>query len=227
MLPGVEPEFGAPPPPGGMADDARPASACCRSYAFYIGGFDERKNVPLLMRAWARGLAPPIEAAHAGEPLPVLAHGRAAARAGRPLPRRAGLAASLGLLAGDAARDWAVALPGPGERGRISGCLLAGARLFAFPSRYEGFGYDPLEAMAAGARSSAPPPARCPRSPATRGCWCRPVRSIPGRARSTCVWHDAGLRAGLVARGRARAARFDPAVTAARTLQAYLDRARG
>jgi hypothetical protein len=51
--------------------------------------------------------------------------------------------------------------------------------------------------------------------------------AFAGAAALARLWIAAGLRAALIARGRARAARFDPAVTAARTVRAYLDSARG
>ena len=105
-------------------------------YLFYLGGFDPRKNVPLLIRAYARArtmrpdLAPLLVAGKLPEP------GETWFTDPRPL------IAELGL----------------GERVRTLGfvpdqdkpALYTLAELFLFPSRYEGFGLPPLEALACG-----------------------------------------------------------------------------
>lgn len=105
-------------------------------YILYLGGFDPRKNVPLLLSAFAQlreqGTALP----------PLVIAGRLPARATADLadPRR--VASSLGL----------------GEQLRFIGwvreedkpALYSAADLFVFPSRYEGFGLPVLEAMACG-----------------------------------------------------------------------------
>ena len=101
-------------------------------YVFYIGGWDVRKNVPALLRAFGE-LAPERPdlvlaiAGHPREPSPMFPDLRALA---------APLGARVRFL------------------GRVSDeeklALYRHAELFVFPSLYEGFGLDPLEALACG-----------------------------------------------------------------------------
>ncbi len=218
VLLGIEPEFGASLPPEAVGD-GRARFGLPPRYAFYIGGFDERKEVPLLLRAWAAALP---DLRRAGEPAPVLALAGRLPEPGGLYPDLPALAARLGL---DTGADGPLRF-----LGRVSETdkrlLLAGAHLFAFPSRYEGFGYDPLEAMAAGAPVICADSSSLPEIVGDAGLLVPPCEADSWAAALTRLWHDAGLRADLIARGRARAARFDPTVTAAHTLRAYLDSAR-
>ncbi len=100
-------------------------------YLLYLGGFDARKNVPLLLRSFAclrerRALCPSLVIA------------------GR-LPRNAGLlrlANSLGVESSVRFTGWVAEDDKP--------ALYRSADLFVFPSRYEGFGLPVVEAMACG-----------------------------------------------------------------------------
>jgi alpha-1,3-rhamnosyl/mannosyltransferase len=99
--------------------------------------------------------------------------------------------------------------------------LMAGARVFAYPSAYEGFGLDPLEAMSVG----------CPVVSSSGGS----LREVvgeggllvpPGDEAALAealqrVWSDAGLRAELAVKGRKQAARFTWQRTAEQTQAAY------
>ncbi len=104
------------------------------NYVLYLGGFDRRKNVARLLEAWAAGrLSQHSTLALAGQlPQP---DGRLFA----DYPR---LAAGLGLA--DAVKFI----------GRVAEAdkpaLYRRAKVFVYPSRYEGFGLPPLEAMACG-----------------------------------------------------------------------------
>jgi glycosyltransferase involved in cell wall biosynthesis len=214
---GVEPEFGAPPPPGAVAA-MRARFGLPEAYAFYIGGFDQRKDTPLLLRAWAAAL-PAL--ARPGAPAPALAIAGRLPAPGGLYPDLPALARSLGLL------DPTPATAAVRFLGRVSEedkrLLLAGARLFAFPSRYEGFGYDPLEAMAAGAPVICADTTSLPEIVGAAGILIPPCELEPWTAALTRVWRDDALRADLAARGRAQAARFSPEATAAATLRAYFD----
>ncbi len=120
---GVEPRF---------SPDRSGQSPLDEPYVFYIGGLDHRKNVPTLIRAFAQVVRerPELVLAIAGAP--------GANPATFPDPRPA--AAALG------------------DRVRFLGRVTDGeklalyrhAELFVFPSLYEGFGLDPLEALACG-----------------------------------------------------------------------------
>lgn len=100
-----------------------------RPYVFYVGGWEGRKNLPFLVRAFARSGIDGVEL--------VLAGGRDDQRSGL-----SSLAGSLGL----------------GDRLHLLGwvedeelpALYSGALCFAYPSEYEGFGLQLCEAMAAG-----------------------------------------------------------------------------
>jgi glycosyltransferase involved in cell wall biosynthesis len=105
-------------------------------FLFYLGGFDPRKNVDLLLRAYARArslrpdLPPLVIAGRLPEP------GAPWFTDPRPLIRALDLADRVQLLGfvPDAHKP----------------ALYTLADLFLFPSRYEGFGMPPLEAMACG-----------------------------------------------------------------------------
>lgn len=105
-------------------------------YLFYLGGFDPRKNVPLLLQAYAQACAlrPDLP--------PLLLAGKL------PDPHNTWF---------DDPRPWIERL---GLAGRVRSlgfvpdedkpALYTLATLFLFPSRYEGFGLPPLEALACG-----------------------------------------------------------------------------
>jgi glycosyltransferase involved in cell wall biosynthesis len=194
-------------------------------YAFYIGGFDRRKNVLLLIEAWARALPRLIEAAHlAGEPLPVLTLAGAVPPPGGVFPDVVGRARELGLLAGESAqgeRDGAVRFLGPVSEADKR-LLLAGARLFVFPSRYEGFGLDPLEAMAAGCPVISSTGGSLPEVVGDAALVLAPTDRAAWTEALVRLWTDPARRALLAARGRARAATFTPARFATQTRAAYL-----
>ncbi len=136
----ADPVFHAPVPET-VRTAVRSRHGLSRPYVFYVGGFEERKNVAFLVRAFA-------DASPAGVEL-VLAGGTAPE--GEALTR---LATELGV----------------GTRVRVLGyvpdaelpALYAEALGFVCPSEYEGFGLQLVEAMAVGvpvfaARSSCLP----------------------------------------------------------------------
>ncbi len=106
-----------------------------RPYLFYLGGFDQRKNVPTLLKAYA-------EAGDSLGDLSLVVAGRLpdVDTSFAPDPRR--IVQELGIQ----------------ERVRLTGfvdeqdkpALYAGATAFCFPSAYEGFGLPVLEAISCG-----------------------------------------------------------------------------
>jgi len=100
-----------------------------RPYVFYVGGWEERKNIPFLLRGFAAARLTGVEL--------VLAGGRDEQRAELgQLTAQLGIADRLRLLGFVPDRD----LP----------ALYAAAVGFVYPSRYEGFGLQLVEAMAVG-----------------------------------------------------------------------------
>ena len=95
-----------------------------------MGTTEPRKDFPGLVAAFDRAAAGPPRPASCASP-----------------GRRAGARTTLGAaIAGAAHRDRIARLGWVDDVGP----LLAGAAVFAYPSRYEGFGLPPLEAMALG-----------------------------------------------------------------------------
>jgi glycosyltransferase involved in cell wall biosynthesis len=180
------------------------------AYAFYLGGFDRRKNVPLLLRAW-RALTEPVGGEQA-----VLAIGGGVPEPGGVFPDVRGEARRLGLERAD----------GPVRfLGRVSEedkpRLMAGARLIAYPSAYEGFGLDPLEAMSVGCAVVSSSGGSLSEVVGEGGLLVPPGDESALAEALKRVWSDAGLRGELAVRGRKQAARFTWERTAEQTRQAY------
>lgn len=107
------------------------------SYVLYLGGFHPRKNVRNLLAAWTWCDGP------LGENYPLVIAGKLPAPGDRFHDDLPGYAKQLGI-------DGSVRFIGPVDEDDKP-ALYRGAACFVFPSRYEGFGLPPLEAMACGA----------------------------------------------------------------------------
>lgn len=101
-------------------------------FLLYIGGLDWRKNVSTLVRAYAR----------AGCSLPLAIAGEARSARDSSFPNLERKAERSGVLAQVKFLGWVAEEDKP--------ALYRMAQLFIFPSRYEGFGLTPLEALACG-----------------------------------------------------------------------------
>ncbi len=105
-------------------------------YIFYLGGLDQRKNVPQLVRAFAHLYS------KIGDPkLQLLVAGNPDLQSGPLFPDPRPVAAGLGMT-GQIIYRFIEEEDKP--------ALYSGASLFVFPSLYEGFGLTPLEAMSCG-----------------------------------------------------------------------------
>lgn len=176
-----------------------------RPYCIYLGSGDVRKNIAIAIMALAQ-----IDAADR----PQLVVAGSVPNAGTDLlPDHAALAGALGV------DEWVV-FTGPVSEARKH-ALYAGARMLLAPSRYEGFGLEPLEAMAHGvpviaAACSATPEvtggAALLLPPDDPGQWAEAIRVLGS---------DPIARAELIDAGTARAAELNWLNTAQQTLSVY------
>ena len=185
---------GVPPVAGGVAARGL-AMAGGGPYVLALGTIEPRKDLPSLVQAFDAVAAcePELRLVIAGP------DGWGTAELARAIDGAAHRSRIV-------RRGWVA----PGERAD----LLAGATVFAYPSRYEGFGIPPLEAMTAGVPVVT---TRAGALPETVGDAALLVDAGDVDALGSAiaaVLHDTTRRAGLVARGRVRAARFSWRATA-------------
>ncbi len=106
-------------------------------YIFYLGGLDSRKNVPQLVKAFAH-LYKQMDDPN----LQLFISGNPDKQSGPFFPDPRPIAAALGVTERIIYRF---------VEDEDKPAIYSGADLFVFPSIYEGFGLDPLEAMSCGA----------------------------------------------------------------------------
>ncbi len=177
------------------------------AFVLYLGGFDQRKNLPNLVRAFAKvaqGLGPDYSLVLAGRPpekestlFPDV----------RPLIKELQLTEHVRLI-GDVAEEDKPALY------TLAGC-------FAWPSYYEGFGLPVLEAIACGTPVVAGDAGSLPEIVGNAGFLVNPdeVNRMAGAMIASLI--DEPLRAEMRAKGLAQAAKFSWAKCARETVQVY------
>jgi glycosyltransferase involved in cell wall biosynthesis len=175
-------------------------------YLFNIGGFDRRKNLPLLIEAFAAAISRIDDDVHlviAGAPhtgnervFPPL----------EPVIRRHGLEGRV-LLTGRVTDD---------ERR----ALYQAAHLYITPSEYEGFGLTPLEAMACGVPAIVADRTSLPEVTGDAGLTVEPAVDELAAAIVEVMTDDA-MRDDLSRRSLARARTFTWAEAARRTADVY------
>jgi len=189
-----------PAPPQGVAE-LRRRLRLDGPYLLGLGTVEPRKDLPTLVRAFA---------ALAGE-----------------LPHRLVLAGLAGWDGGELAA--AVAASGVADRILVAGyvpeadkaALLTGADVFAYPSRYEGFGLPVLEAMACATPVVTTTGGSLPEVAGDAAALVEPGDSHALAAAIAKLAGDPAARQDAAARGRARAAAFTWDRCAALTAAAY------
>ncbi len=99
--------------------------------------------------------------------------------------------------------------------------LCKGARLFAFPSLYEGFGLPPLEAMASGVPVISSNTSSMPEVVGEAGILISPKNKDAWVEAITRVNSDSKLREQMIDKNKIQVARFSWANTAKKTIEVY------
>jgi len=188
------------PPSIGDRQEMRRLIQWPRSYLFYVGGWESRKNLPFLLRAFAD--------ARLEDVVLVLGGGRSEQRDDLAM-----LARSLGVQ----------------DRVRMLGyvpeallpALYAEALAFVYPSLYEGFGLQLCEAMASGCPTLAADATSLPEVLGDGGATFPLGSPTELAALLQRVARDVGFRDVLVAKARARATAFSWRKTAESTTEVY------
>jgi glycosyltransferase involved in cell wall biosynthesis len=194
------------PPDQAAAAEVAARYGLPQPFVYYVGGLDARKNVPLLIRAFAA-------MRRAGGPQTTLA------LAGRALGDDTRLFPDLdAVIATENVAQFVRRIDVPPADAPL---LYGAATLFAFPSRYEGFGLPPLEAMACGTPVVAADASSLPEVLGDAALLVPPDDEPGWTAALWRVLADAELRADMRRRGLARAALFSYDNTARATLAVY------
>jgi glycosyltransferase involved in cell wall biosynthesis len=177
-----------------------------KPFIYYVGGLDARKNVAMLIRAFGR-----LRRA-AGPPATLAIAGRALGADRRLFPDLDAL------IAAERLADCVRRIDVPHDDGPL---LYNAATAFAFPSRYEGFGLPPLEAMACGTPTVVAASSSLPEVVGDAALRV-PPDDVGGWA--AALWRllaDGALREDLRRRGLERARRFSYERVAQETLAVY------
>jgi glycosyltransferase involved in cell wall biosynthesis len=200
------------PTPGPSDADVRARYNLPERYVLYLGGFDVRKNVAAAIAAYRRA------AATIGETCPLVIAGQLPEEDTpfAPDPRR--------LAWEHALEERFVHFPGfVAEEDKPA--LYRGAVSFIFPSRYEGFGLPPLEALACGTPVVGSNVSSIPEVVGDSGLLL-PPDAVEDMAEALIrLATDTDFRAELSRRALAQAARFSCERTAQEILAAYRDTA--
>jgi glycosyltransferase involved in cell wall biosynthesis len=196
------------PQSGFLLDEAvRQKYDLTEGYVLYLGGFDARKNVRALLSAWTWA----ADAVGQGYPLVL----------GGQLPKPDGhLFDDFPRLAEELKITDTVKFIGPVEEADKP-ALYRSASVFVYPSRYEGFGLPPLEAMACGVPVVVGNGGSLPEVVGDAGYILPPndTRSF-GAAIITCLIEPT-VADSLRERGLAQAKKFSWEQTARQTVEAY------
>ena len=176
-------------------------------YILYLGGLDQRKNVPQLVRAFAH-LYRQLDAPH----LQLLIAGNPDKQSGSLFPDPRPVAADLGMTGQIVYRFIE-------EEDKPS--IYSGASVFVFPSLYEGFGLTPLEAMGCGTPVICSNRTSLPEVVGDAAISIDPDNTHAMVEAMRSVLTNSELQADLRARSLQRAALFNWRKTAAETVTAY------
>jgi len=177
------------------------------AYILYISGFDVRKNLAGLLQAWALAQGP------RGEFTPLVIAGRLPQHSAfSPDPRQ--IARELDI------NSKTLLFPGPIEEAHKP-AVYRGAVCLLFPSRYEGFGLTPLEALSCGVPVVGSNASSLPEVVGDGGVLVHPDDARRMADALIVVATDAGQHSTLAERALAQAARFSWEKTAHQTLSAY------
>ncbi len=179
-------------------------------YVFYLGGFDQRKNLGTLLKAFKR-LTFDLKPRTSDLQLVIAGHLPARDTPFFPDPRR--MVRELGLQGKVAFIGWVPEEDKP--------ALYSMAKLFVFPSLYEGFGLPPLEAMACGTPVISSNVSSLPEVVGDAGLLVDPRDAAELADAMATILDDGRLRRGLGQRGLEQARRFSWEKTARETLKVY------
>jgi glycosyltransferase involved in cell wall biosynthesis len=180
-----------------------------RPIVFYVGGHDERKNIPMVVEIAKEAIA---ECAERGRVEPILV------LAGKVNSERERDTLETAL------RDFAMAADTV-NLGFVSDedlkALYAESAVFLFPSLYEGFGLPVLEAMAAGVPVVSSNRGALPEVMGTAGIAFDPIDAIAGARGVIEVLGNGDLAKRLSEEGHKQAAQFSWERTGRLTVEAY------
>jgi glycosyltransferase involved in cell wall biosynthesis len=201
----VDPAFSPEPAPD---DDAiRARYGLPDEYALYLGGFDVRKNIVNLLQVWTFAEGP------VGEFTPLVIAGRLPQHSTfTPDPRKIAQALEI--------KSETLLFPGAIEEAHKP-AVYRGAVCFLFPSRYEGFGLPPLEALSCGVPVIGSNVSSIPEVVGDAGILVSPDETRHMAGALIAVAMEPEMRDQLSERALAQATRFSWEKTAQQTLAAY------